>query len=81
MYCIITNYNDSVMYLAWQNPVFLEDNGYFWTWEDVFKKILYNNTSEHPFLFNSEEKAKALLDRLKLPQRCEIIPFLLHKEN
>ena len=73
MYCVITDWDDSILYLAWQNPVFLEDDGYFWTREETFRKILHDSTPEHPFLFKSEDEAKALLDKIKLPQRCQIV--------
>ena len=74
MYCIITrDFFDNIMYLAWQDPVFLEDDGYFWTYKEAIDKILHNNSSEHPFLFNNQEEAETLLEKLKLPQKCETI--------
>lgn len=77
MYCII-NKNEGLgetMYLAWQDPVFLEDDGYFWTYKDSFEKILCNNTEEHPFLFNSRAEAIAHLKSINIPQKCSIARF------
>lgn len=75
MYCIIHKIKGfrDVYYLAWQNPVFLGDMGYFWTSKETVKEILCNNTKDHPFLFRSRAEAIAHLKSINIPQKCNII--------
>ena len=73
-WCITTGWglnNTDILYLGWQPYAW--DNGYFWTDKDVISGILANNTSEHPFLFNSKEEAIAHLRTLDIPQKCRVI--------
>lgn len=76
MWCITTNDfgGSEPMYLAWQRPVW-DDNGYFWTHEDVFKKITENSIPEHPFLFNSRNEALKCSRSLNIPQKCIVMEF------
>lgn len=73
MYCIV--HRSKIFgkkYLAWQNPVW-DDDGYFWTSKEVFKDIICNNTSEHPFLFASKNEAIAHLKSINIPQKCSVV--------
>ena len=74
MYCITSKVLGSTMYLGWQNPVWDAD-GYFWTYKNVIKEILCNNTPEHPFLFSSKREAYKHLHTLHITQTCKIIKW------
>lgn len=74
MYYITSNVFGDIMYLAWQKPVW-DDDGYFWTSKEVVNEILYNNTQEHPFLFESKEAAVKHLRTLNIPQKCRIVKW------
>lgn len=74
-WCITTDnftHNEKV-YLGWQNPAWDED-GYFWTSRETVEKIMKtNNTSDHPFIFNSRKSAIKHLKTLQIPQKCKVI--------
>ena len=74
MYCIIHNAKpfNEIYYLAWQEPVW-DGYGYFWASKETVKKILCNNTEEHPFLFHSRAEAIAHLKSINIPQKCSIV--------
>ena len=75
IWCISTNkISEQTMYLGWQHPAWDED-GYFWTLEDVIPEMLINNTPEHPFLFGSREEAIRHLKSLNLPQKCRVVKW------
>lgn len=67
---------NKIEYLGWQSPAWDED-GYFWTSKDVIKQIVKNNTSEHPFLFDTREKAIKLLRSIHIPQKCRVVQIKL----
>lgn len=72
-WCITTEGDSGtdINYLGWQPYIW--DDGYSWTDKDVISEILANNTSEHPFLFNSKEEAIAHLRTLDISQKCRVI--------
>ena len=77
-WCITTDYfnKKKIDYLAWQNPVFLGDDGYFWARREAFEKILHNSTPDHPFLFNTRREAIRHLKSIDIPQKCRIIRWV-----
>lgn len=77
MYCIINRSKElnETYYLAWQNPAWDED-GYFWTSKETAREILFNNTKEHPFLFNSRREAIEFLKSSNIYQKCSIIKWV-----
>lgn len=64
------------VYLGWQDPAW-DDDGYFWTSKEVIKKIIKNNTPEHPFLFDTKTKAIKHLKNLHIPQICRVVQIRL----
>lgn len=74
-WCIVTNSDDTEMYLGWQKPVW-DESGYFWTSKETIKKIVdTNNTLEHPFIFSSREEAIKHLKSMHLPQKCRVVKW------
>lgn len=74
-WCITTDdiTHNGTVYLGWQNPAWDED-GYFWTSKEIVERIIKaNNTSEHPFIFNSRRAAIKHLKTLHIPQKCRVI--------
>lgn len=82
MYCITTVFSNDfpyyILYLAYQNIPDCFDDGYFWTTKETFKKVLTYNTKDHPFLFETEEEAMKLIDKLELKKtwkNCKVIKW------
>lgn len=50
-------------------------DGYFYTSLGVFFDCLYENTSEHPFIFNSRREAKKLIKRMDIHNVYRIRKF------
>lgn len=72
-WCITTKlFENETHYLAWQEPVWGED-GYFWTSRETLQKVIGNNTSEHPFLFNNRRSAIRHLKTINIPQKCRVV--------
>lgn len=77
MYCICAEICGDDMYLAWQKPCFLEDDGYFWTWKEWLDKCIQDNVPEHPFLFESEAEANEFVKTFKCHARCFVTEYLI----
>lgn len=74
-WCITAKlFDDEITYLAWQKPEGGED-GYFWTSRETLQKVISNNRSEHPFLFNSRRAAIRHLKSINIPQKCKVIKW------
>lgn len=65
---------NETLYLAWQEPAWDED-GYFWTWKDVFKELENQSTLEHPFIFVSRKAAIRKLKKLNIPCKCRVVKW------
>ena len=73
-YCITTtDLGNDIMYLAYSDG----SKGYFWTHLDSFREILHYSTEDHPFIFDTKNKAIQLLKKEKIPQKCRILPLKL----
>ena len=74
VWCIASDevFGDKRAYLGWQNPAWDED-GYFWTFEEVLKEIQENNKTGHRFLFATRSDALRFLRSMRLKQRCHIV--------
>lgn len=72
-WCITSKlFDDEISYLAWQKSAWDED-GYFWTSRETLQEVISNNTSDHPFLFNSRRAAIKHLKSINIPQKCRIV--------
>ena len=67
--------DEVLWHVAWQPPAVIEDDGYFWTTEEMFLKVLKkkpeNNEYPHKFAFQTEEEARAFAQRHRYLRNCQ----------
>ena len=74
-WCITAKlFDGEIAYLAWQEPA-LDEDGYFWISRETLQKVIANNTSEHPFLFNSRRSAIRHLKTINISQKCRVVKW------
>lgn len=64
-------------YVAWQKPVWSDDDGYFWTTGDTFREVLKkkpeNNEAPHKFAFPTEDAARSFAEGHHYLRNCKYI--------
>ena len=67
--------DEDLWYVAWQNPVWTHDDGYFWTTEETFLEVLKkwpeNNAHPHKFAFQTEADARAFAEGHHYLRNCQ----------